>query len=138
MDLEIVKANRAKLVAALRSGEYKQCTGTISRDENGVTGISTAAKSEQQTFCCLGVAASILANSRMREDMAKFVARAQDPLCAMWGVLTPEACTAFGFKDEAAEETPEMTDQRRLAQMNDVGATFETIANEIERMPYAS
>jgi hypothetical protein len=122
MDIETVKKNRAALVAALRSGEYKQVRGTISLDDG---------------FCCLGVAACILAGSRKRDDIAKFVDRGT--YGDLWGVLNKTGAEAFGLRADCvgANEEPEefSRSQRCLSERNDNGCNFEEIANYIEKMP---
>jgi hypothetical protein len=116
MDIETVKANRARLVAALRSGEYRQTQGFIS---------------DAQGFCCLGVAACILAGSRDRQAMAKFVDIGM--YGDLWGVLNTEGAEAFGLVSRFDETHSHSRGQRILSQMNDNGASFNQIADFIEK-----
>jgi hypothetical protein len=110
LSLEEMKANRRKWVEALRSGEFKQATGTLHSPAGG-------------GYCCLGVAASILGIPD--EDLmpgSPGVEYAYSQVQNSLGLC--DALGSFGYDRHEG-----------LARLNDDGKLFDTIANIIEREP---
>lgn len=94
---------KAKWVAALRSGEYKQISGQL-RNAAG--------------HCCLGVLCDISGAGGWSDN--NYIAADDERSGSLpFGVLD---LTDISFADE-----------RRLADMNDSGATFAEIADYIEK-----
>lgn len=96
-----------KWLAALRSGEYKQCKGTLSDGEG---------------YCCLGVL-QMVADGRVE----RFNGVPEAVPTISWygrhhiGIL--DDLRAFSLKDGC----------RALAEMNDGGLSFKEVADAIER-----
>jgi len=101
--------NAKRLVAALRSGDYKQTRERL-RDENG--------------FCCLGVACDLFDPTKWDEDMTY-------ERSSM--TLPPNVQDFFGFTYENGAFHEDGVDG--LANRNDDGATFAEIADLIESEP---
>lgn len=106
MDKEL----KAKWVAALRSGEYKQGRGALcNTDCNG-----------NKSYCCLGVLADVSGDPRwdgkLFNDSNAYLKIDADTHLRMTGgaLISAEA-------------------QRRLGQLNDEGVSFYEIANHIEK-----
>jgi hypothetical protein len=97
---------RDKWVAALRSGEYKQARGWLSHKGG---------------YCCLGVLCDVAGLSRNHRDPVEFVfndaGRDDDEM--ILGALRKDV---DGDGDYA----------KRLAELNDNGASFDEIADYIE------
>jgi hypothetical protein len=104
MDAEL----KAKWVAALRSGEHTQAQGVL--------------KAENGSMCCLGVLAHVMGaewNSSLRPVLNGKLIRA-------W---TSDHLS----KEIGADIGLAWDDQQRLAEMNDAGTPFSTIADWIEK-----
>ena len=102
------KEMRKRWVEALRSGKYKQARKVL--------------RSSEDFFCCLGVACDIADASvwHQRKDFTYWYRESRLS-------LLKETRDLFGL-------TIDQTDY--LAEQNDLGATFEDIANTIEKMDY--
>lgn len=120
------KINRAKLVAALRSGEYKQIKGQLKSGDG---------------FCCLGVACDIFDPTKWRDEDGKL-----DRELKMYvtdndykaGTFLPEEVRQFyGFHlAEGGFRSTEFGDSTALWKLNDsFNYTFEQIADVIENEP---
>lgn len=101
---------KAKWLEALRSGKYQQTTGVLRRGDS---------------YCCLGVLCDLSVEgswSTLPEgDCYLFVTTKEGkPNCS----VLPDAV--------ATETKLPLTEQGRLASMNDRGKSFEQIANWIE------
>lgn len=103
---------KAKWLAALRSGNYKQASGSLVR-----------LHSDPQTaeFCCLGVACDIVDPTAWSDA---YNGDSRESLVRDWCDLSYDTTDSFPFIDPAASDF--------LATRNDSGATFEQIANWIE------
>lgn len=107
---------KIKWLAALRSGEYKQGTGTLRRSDD--------------TYCCLGVLCDIhsketqqpwVKDSASFYDYMGFSAGLCDTV-KTWAELNYHNPTIIDSKERA----------HSLAGLNDQGGTFKEIANLIE------
>lgn len=98
-------ANREKLVAALRSGEYKQGKHDLVTSDG---------------YCCLGVAGKLA--GRTDEELRRMNFTGVTGIVGTY--LDERTALLFGFG-----ETP----QRALAKMNDAGKPFTEIADFIEQ-----
>ena len=115
MDKKIAK----KWVAALRSGDYKQAKGQLRTSDN--------------SFCCLGVLCNLHAEdhpkiAREQTDPIRYISQKDilpDAVCS-WSGMESKAGYAYNIKIGTREYTT-------LAEANDAGATFEQIANWIEK-----
>lgn len=130
---------KAAWVAALRSGEYQQTTGSLHRFKESA--------SERLGFCCLGVLCDVAVKAGVIEPgTVSHVAGTVRYGAQQAGAALPDEVVRWaGFKYEdhdsdpadpyvewAPPESREPTRQR-LSYVNDVGGgTFETIANLIE------
>ena len=104
---------KAKWIAALRSGEYKQTQGVL-RDRKG--------------YCCLGVLCKIYADERgMRWDNRKL--SVDDPGDPCGKVPSAQICEWAGLP----MPNPKIDGGTTLAEENDEGKTFAEIADIIER-----
>lgn len=101
--------NAKRLVAALRSGDYKQTMGQL-RNGGG--------------FCCLGVACNLFDPTGWREDMTYNNVKY---------MLPADVQDFFGFTYGNATFGQDSTDG--LTDRNDGGATFAEIADLIESEP---
>lgn len=130
---------KAKLVAALRSGKYKQSTGALRQDEG---------------YCCLGVGCDVhreVTGNGSWEKMDgrwKYIVGIEKPV---GDVLPKDVMAWFGFGGENPQTKEVITDLKlkkkvfgtsailiinespSLAQLNDAGYTFDQIADIIER-----
>lgn len=128
--LEQTKANRAKLTAALRSGEYTQGNGRLHPKDG--------------TFCCLGVACDLAIKEGIIDGWLEL-----HPEANCYGLTVtdggdqrshsaylPDVVKEWlGFaSDSGAFESPADKNDG-LAYMNDHGATFAEIANIIDSEP---
>lgn len=101
-----------KWIEALRSGKYKQGQDFL-RTEEG--------------FCCLGVLCDVLDSKKWAEDSSRDVATGK----AWWiwngdsiAMITPHTYEKVGI---------DCADSYDLAQLNDDGLSFDSIAQYIER-----
>ena len=124
MDQEIGR----KWVAALRSGEYTQTTGTLRREGSGGFGGPAG-------FCCLGVLCDIMDPGRWGEtagDGAVCYGATNDGAGAAgmppWDILKRAALAESTHGDDVR---PAISADD-LARRNDGGATFAEIADIIE------
>lgn len=114
--------NAKKWVEALRSGEYKQARGALTRKRNG-----------DVSHCCLGVACDLYAKENELDiEEAK---RTSEGVVISYGGTT-------GYLPERVREWLGLRDFcgafdaiNSLASRNDSGATFNEIANIIESEP---
>ena len=116
------KKNRAKLVAALRSGEYKQTKNCLYDGEG---------------YCCLGVACDIFSKEVGGEfviDNGHYYFRYNDGENKNY--LLGEVREFFGFETRSGSFTTENGDIKNLALLNDdYGKSFLEIADIIESEP---
>ena len=121
---------KAKWVAALRSGKYRQVAGTL-RATN---------PSGKHSFCCLGVACNLISNRRWAEDKYK-----KGKSMAGWGGLGSGADSGFPFFTEeidplnvdawgrpGRDRGVHATINCLISMNDDFGATFEDIADFVE------
>lgn len=103
-----------KWIEALRSGQYQQGAGSLNREGR---------------FCCLGVLCDLIDPNAWVSGFGAHT-RGDAPKAFHYrmglyhGYPPPEVCESAGLDFKEA---------RRLANMNDKGATFEEIAQDIER-----
>jgi hypothetical protein len=115
--------NRAKLVAALRSGDYAQGQSVLRTVE-----------SRKQRFCCLGVACDISGLGVWDDDIAGY--KAADGSYSRTHL--PDAVKRWlGFRTdngalEASITTPRQNEVRVLTDANDDDVSFAEIADLIE------
>lgn len=112
------KKDKEAWLAALRSGEYKQTKGALCRGDD-----------EKARYCCLGVAYDTLVDG-------EWVKRTQHGIKQEWSIKLPSGKTSqHGFLPRHIRKKLGITDRdmKHLAQMNDFGSTFSTIANWIEK-----
>ena len=127
MDQEIGR----KWVAALRSGEYTQTTGTLRREGSGGFGGPAG-------FCCLGVLCDIMDPGRWGETTftgavcygATNEGGAADGM-PPWDILKRAALAESIPRDYGDDVRPAISADD-LARRNDGGATFAEIADIIE------
>ncbi len=115
-------------VAALRSGDYSQCAGALCRADDITATVS---------YCCLGVAAKAadaLDIGRIHVETKDGVTRTINLDLGL-----PEITTPARTLEEAAvrwvNDTGDVRGslQKRLVLLNDDGASFSDIADEIEK-----
>jgi hypothetical protein len=94
-------------IEALRSGEYEQTSGTL-RD---------AGENNEYAYCCLGVLEKIRCDE---QGVRRF---------PQLDVLTEKTMLWAGLDDR----NPNLPDGRSLAELNDDGMSFKSIANRIEK-----
>lgn len=98
---------KAKWIKALTSGEYKQCKGTLSKGK---------------TFCCLGVLCD-LAPERIRPKIGRVDGKRR--MVNSNGEMEVPGSEHLKWANLPFDEA------KALAQMNDSGESFETIATYI-------
>jgi hypothetical protein len=116
---------KAKWLAALRSGEYKQTTRQLRCDDS---------------FCCLGVLSDLHAkdtgNGEWEEEDGVLYYESEGyaksdilpyPVVDWSGLTDSSPCVRVGITDSKGEGSKMM-----LAELNDEGSTFEEIADLIE------
>lgn len=118
---------KAKWLAALRSGEYRQGTGVLRTGDN--------------RFCCLGVACDLLVKQGVLPDWLWEAGGNEEG--GSWSVqraaksLPDQAMQAMGVETAFGLLPGRTIDQElngyALSVLNDYGATFEQIADIIER-----
>lgn len=110
------KQHRAELVAALRSGKYRQIESALSRNGG---------------FCCLGVACDLIPDGRWEgEGYATF----HDPEERKANLtLTPYVMAYYGFRGDNGGYYGGYS--HSLSNHNDRGWTFDQIADLIESEP---
>ena len=121
------RENRRKWVEALRSGKYKQTSGSL-HDDNG--------------FCCLGVACEISGLGEWERDAIfgnqtdyRYMGKTGSlpaPVAAWLGLTSKSPTWDEGKWSESGNITDDMDDN--LAVRNDEGVTFAEIADIIERV----
>lgn len=117
----MIKQRADELVAALRSGKYKQGTGKLRNPTDN-------------SFCCLGVACDIsglsnwVADNVNDDDKPRFYLGAQTQ-------LPPSVKDYFDFhsNEGAYSDSVSADDYRSLIAMNDSGVPFAKIADFIEK-----
>lgn len=99
---------REQWTTALRSGQYKQGTGQLYMPTS-------------KSFCCLGVLAHLAGGEPVKgeDSVIKF----------------PNGALCHAFIPKELEEMLGIEDQVVLSRMNDLGNTFEEIADYIDSMP---
>jgi hypothetical protein len=100
---------RAKWIAALRSGKYKQGVNRLRTQDN--------------CFCCLGVAADILGPGNWEQKDFEWLYRVNALTRPREVDLSISMLQRFGL---------DKSDQEKLVSMNDDGKSFSEIANYIE------
>lgn len=100
---------KAKWVAALRSGEYPQCTGALT---NGIGG-----------YCCLGV---------LREIEPKRAIQGAEK-AGEAGLLSNDSWTCLGGRTYVNSVFGDPLVQTTLSDMNDCCHSFDEIADFIEK-----
>jgi hypothetical protein len=123
-------ANRKVWVAALRSGEYRQTTGTL----RALTG------PDEFRFCCLGVACDVAAKAGVGEwdeNSDEFIVIAGDTRYAEEGELPAPVRDWLGLYDNSGSyQYGAEYDTTSLITNNDSdGWDFEAIAKLIESEP---
>lgn len=116
---QLPKAFKRKWVAALRSGKYRQGNGYLkvkAQDENG--------KSVTE-YCCLGVAGEIAGcKIPVKKELGMLV-----PGCGIKGLSkAPKVLIGEPNEDDGRQRLP-----GRLANMNDDGQSFKSIATWIDK-----
>jgi hypothetical protein len=118
-----MERRRSLWIEALRSGDYKQCTGYLQsiREEHGIG------------YCCLGVACEVYikcGGDLKTEFVHEYVNYGKD------NQLLPRKVKEWlGIKTTDGEFINEDGENSRLTDTNDGGATFEEIARIIEAAP---
>jgi hypothetical protein len=112
---------KAKWVAALRSGEYKQCKGRLHSPDGG--------------FCCLGVLSDIAVKHGIGEwrHIGRGICFISDS--SLDEVMLPEAVSewaGFGYPERMGGRVSVDNASDCLAAHNDAGRTFAEIADAIE------
>jgi hypothetical protein len=107
---------REQWIAALRSGEYKQCTGKLYRP------------GEEGGYCCLGVL-GVLAGARRvdNEGCLSGLEFDVDDTSEIYGAYLPQTIA----------DSVGIYSQQTLSDMNDKGMSFEEIADYIDSLPRA-
>lgn len=115
-----------KWVKALRSGKFKQTTGTLHKTEqNRVT------SQEKLGFCCLGVLAKVC---RINDNLIDDFASLDDPYFSSCQVSHNEGRPTIGkVSVRTSGSGNEFLTFDSLALANDKGATFRSIASWIEK-----
>lgn len=106
--------NAKKWVEALRSGDYSQAKGWLRREDR---------------FCCLGIACNLHAEATgnaWETDDTQYAGEAS--YLGSGSVLPPKVQTWLGLTDS----TGGISDDQCLSGDNDIGHTFEQIADTIE------
>lgn len=109
-----------KWLNALRSGDYKQCTGRLHKGEG---------------FCCLGVLTDLYAKEKGLEWHDSSMTAALDEGGAVYSLQGERNCLSTnimewaGLSSDYAHTSQVITD---LIKMNDSGESFFTISNAIE------
>lgn len=101
----------SRLVKALRSGEYNQGIGALRRETSG-----------EDLYCCLGVLCSLdekVTWSRSTVNNTRWVAN--------------EVCKSFLPHSTIKWAGMNLAGERELARMNDIGDSFNEIADYIEK-----
>ena len=127
------KAVMEQWVAALRSGEYKQTEGRLRAfDDNN--------NQPTNCFCCLGVLCDLFAKTRTdcawgeSDDEYEDCAFVVEDIETVDKVLPQLVRRWAGMNSECGDFFNEaLKDEQRLTDMNDCGATFEELANVIEK-----
>ncbi len=125
--------NQQKWVSALRSGDFKQTREAL--------GLKTE---DGEKYCCLGVAEFLFGRVDRESSMGRIIFGDSDEYSE--DVLTTKTMKKLGLKDHAGGWTwgsPHTLDKRDigevsaicLSQANDLGASFEEIADFIESNP---
>ena len=114
------KEARQVLINALRSGEYKQAQGVLKQNDR---------------FCCLGVACDVYRKITGEGEWKVFqheyyegfiLDNEREP-----GILPRKVADFFGF----IHRDGRLNEENSLAHLNDIGCTFDYIANVIEKEP---
>lgn len=108
-----------KWIDALRSGEYEQGQNCL--------------RDEFNCFCCLGVAADVLGYDMWVPAGEVYADRFGNPIKG-WGLMSSGRVDILpeDFWKQIMGGAHKLLDQTMLAEMNDGGASFIDLANEIE------
>jgi len=114
---------KAKWLAALRSGEFKQGNGYLNRDGG---------------FCCLGVLCELVAREgqttkHVDEDGATHYARSGRCASLPYEIVELTGMVAWGSFGDFEIDSPFLSGATSLSAANDQGATFQQIADFIEK-----
>ena len=115
--LEEQKAHRHLWVDALRSGKYKQA--------------KEALKTTTGAMCCLGVLCELAGVEWEKSGVGRKIL----PVDATAHVATRQAMEFVGLRKPSGDFTNEIWGLTSLADLNDDGKRFKTIANIIESEP---
>lgn len=119
--LEQAQANRAKLIAALRSGKYEQGTGALKKVVNGIA-----------YYCCQGVGCELIAHDRWTTHPD-----APDNTTPLWFVDGDgELKAAYWPEPVRLYYGVSRADSGFLAKLNDAHKSFSYIARQLEHLPY--
>ena len=110
------QAIKEKWVAALRSGEYQQCTGALCREGGG---------RDADKFCCLGVLCDIMQEGEWKPAESLYGNKRR------FSIGDSSNCNKLplALLDRTGIS---MSLENRLLEMNDNGETFAQIADYIE------
>lgn len=115
------KKVKAKWLAALRSGDYKQTTGTLCDPADRV--------GDNPAFCCLGVLEHCLTGGVEEDSSGTFETMPTPAFMEDWGI---NFINEQG--DKAGEPTLVLQNQLHSAsELNDDGMSFKQIANLIDK-----
>jgi len=111
-------------VEALRSGEYKQCTGQLRRGDS---------------YCCLGVLCNLYEESHQDCNWSEESDWSEEGDCFYFVLYEEDADPAMSYLPEKVVEwagldssDPHYDDYGTLSGLNDEGAPFTLIADVIE------
>jgi hypothetical protein len=111
---------KAQWVAALRSGDYQQGKGALHQYSTG----------NPDLFCCLGVLCHLAAEAGVVQSHLTGRGEVQYDHAAL--ILPPSVSEWAGLGGNLSPQVPLNGDMISLANLNDAGVSFETIANRIE------
>lgn len=114
---KIRKAVKEKWIAALRSGEYKQCRGQLKRKDR---------------FCVLGVLCDLFTKTKAGKQFKK--EWDNDKTINMQGMKLPDVVREWAeiHNENIDPYAPSHNPIMKLMEHNDEGKRFKTLAKEIE------
>lgn len=127
--LKQLKARRAKLVAALRSGKYEQEISKLVKIKD-----YSSLKSEM-VYCCLGVACKVAGLKEENINFDKYAFYGKNDSLPSQTSLPKQIQEYYGFTTKEGDYTNSRRQERCLVNDNDTGKSFKQIANIIEREP---
>jgi hypothetical protein len=117
--MKLVKTRVKKLIAALRSGKYKQTTGTL-REKRGL----------QMKYCCLGVACDVYrketGKGKWKRDGGCFDFCVDENLSE--GDLIMPVWTWYGL----GSQNPKINGETAIVRNDSLKETFDQIADALE------